>query len=93
MLTSQQDIPERPKVQESWTFRRLLPPSVVNALSKTIVNVFDALLIFMILIAGIAELFGHSPSWFFWGFATLVLAADFEDRHKSLVETPKKDKH
>jgi len=81
-LTSQQNIPEKPKASEPWTLKRLFPFSaMLTPLAKTFVNPLDVLLGYLVLIVGLAELLGRNISWFFWVFIILILTADIYERH------------
>lgn len=92
MLTSQQDIPKKPEVQnEPWTFRRLFPfANTVATLAKVFVNPFDILLGFLVLIIGLVELFGRHISWGFFMLTILILATAIFERHDKLTETKSK---
>lgn len=95
-LTSQQDIPDKPKTSEPWTIRRLFPfQNAVSALTKTFSSPFDALLGFLVLTLGIAELLGKRVSWTFYGFAVLILIANMFERWVSIssdIKTIKNEK-
>lgn len=81
-LTSEQNIPEKPKEQsQPWTFRRLFPLTTIATLSKAFVRPLDILLGLLILFFGIATLFGRAISWGFWVFAILVLFTNIADKH------------
>lgn len=85
-LTSQQEIPEKPKeIQEPWTFQRLFPlKATVSALTKSFTTPFDILLVFQILIIGTSELIGRQVSWMLYLLTALVLVADVVERQKIL---------
>ena len=92
-LTEQQDIPEKPKVNEPWSFKRLLSFGTITTLAKVFINPFDVLLGYLVFILGIAELLGRSVSSFVWTFAVLVLTADLIERHiHFLLEKEPKEK-
>jgi len=94
-LTASQNIPERPKVEsEPWTVRKLFPlNSVTTTLSKVILNVFDALLAYLILILGACVLVGRDVSWGFWVLALSLVVADLIERRVWVIpEVPKKKK-
>ena len=92
-LTADQDIPNKPEVRESWSFRRLLSFGAANTLVKVFGNPFDVLLGFVVFILGIAELLGRQISWGFWVFAILILLADLLERHIGIfVDTKLEEK-
>lgn len=93
-LTSSQDIPEKPKVSEPWTIRRLFSFSgIAKSFTKIFVNPLDVLLGYLVFILGIAELIGRDTSWFLWVFAILILAASIFERHTGTLTDTKKQKH
>lgn len=91
MLTSSLDIPNQPSEQpQGWSVKRLL--SMGGSVGKvlTAFNPFEFVFFVMILISGLAELLGRSPSWFWYGFLFLVLLVAFSQRSK--VEPQKETK-
>lgn len=89
-MASKQDIPEQPKVHESWTIKRLFSSGTVTALAKVFVNPLDVLFGFIVLIIGLVELFGRHVSWGFYGLAILILATSVFERHVKLPDVPEK---
>jgi len=88
-LTSQQDIPEKPKPSEPWTFRRLFPLSgAVTTLAKVFVNPFDVMLGYLILLIGIAELINRDVSPYFYILTGLIILVDVFERHACDLITP-----
>ena len=86
-LTAQQNIPEKPKISEPWTFRRLFPfAAMASTLSKVFINPFDILLGFIILVIGLVELMGKDVSWGFYILAVLILLAALFERHVDLIK-------
>lgn len=87
-LTEQQEIPKRPEQSQLWTKRNLISSvQVLNTISKAFTNPLDAILGFMIIIAGIGELIVRPASWYFWIFAVMVLVASFEEHNKIISTT------
>lgn len=92
-MASKLDIPEKPKVVEPWTFKRLFPfKGTVSALAKNFTNPFDALLAFLILIIGIAELSGSQVSWMTYILTGFILIADVIERQKKILPIKKEKK-
>ena len=91
-LTSHQDIPEKPKVAEPWTFRRLFPFSgVATSLTKVFASPLDVLLGYLVFIIGIAELTGRDTSWFLWVLTVLILVSSILERHIGILSDSKKE--
>lgn len=81
VLTSEQEIKNKPEVKEPWTFKRLFPfGGAVSAITKIFVNPLDVLFGFAVLIIGIIELLGKQVSWGFYILAILILTASFVER-------------
>ncbi len=92
-LTSHQDIPEKPKVNEPWTFRRLFPlAGVASSLTKSFTSPLDVLLGYLVFVLGLAELLGREVSWFLWVFSILILAANIFERHTGILSDNKTSK-
>ena len=90
-LTNQQDIPNKSETREPWTLRRLFPfGGAITTLTKVFINPFDVILVYLVLVLGIAELAGRQTSWFIWGFTTLVLATDIFERYTGIPSDSKK---
>ena len=90
-LTQDQNIPERPKISEPWTVKRLFSSPVIGTIAKAFVNPFHILLGFAVLIMGIVELSGGDISWTFVGFSALLFVGGEIGKYK-FVEKEKKDK-
>ncbi len=93
-LTNEQDIPEKPKVKEPWTKRRLFPfAGGISSLTKIFVNPFDVMLGYLVFILGAVELFGRHVSWAFWLFTILILFISFIEKYrKEVVDSNEKIK-
>lgn len=87
-LTSEQNIPEKPKEKDQpWTFRRLFPfAAMTSAFAKTFITPFEVLLGFNLLIIGVVELVGRHVSWGFYLIAILLLGAAIFERHADLIK-------
>lgn len=84
-LAHEQELPpktdEQPKSE--WSFRRLFPmKAAVSSIAKNFTNPFDALLAFLVLVIGVAELTGRHVSWMVFALSSLVLFADVVERQK-----------
>lgn len=86
-LTSEQNIPDKPKEKpEPWTFRRLFPfMGAVTNLAKIFVNPFDVLLGYLVVILSIAELLGRSISWPMWILTGLIFLAAIVERYGKII--------
>jgi hypothetical protein len=83
-LTNQQDIPNKPTVSEPWTFKKLLSfNAAVTNLSKVFVNPLEVLLGFVVLVIGLAILFGRTVPVLFYGLALGFL---FETTYERLFK-------
>lgn len=90
-LTNQQDIPEKPRASEPWTFRRLFPfKGAISVFTKTFTNPFDMLLGYLVVILSIAEVFGRRVSWFIWILTFLIFIADLAERRIWETREPEK---
>lgn len=88
-LTEQQNIPEKPRVSEPWTFKRLFSLGAVTTITKTFTNPFDILLGFLILTSGIIEIIGQHISWLLFALNILILLAALFERHANLLSNTK----
>jgi len=89
-IASQQDIPNKPKANETWTFKRLFSFGAITTLAKVFVNPFDVLLGFIILVIGLVELLDRHVSWGFYTLAILILIASIFERHIGLLKNNSK---
>jgi hypothetical protein len=82
MLTSNLELENKEKQKEAtWTSRQLLPfRAMVSAIQKTIINLFDVLLVFLAIVLSIVELIGRDISIGIWLFTFLILVCDIVDR-------------
>jgi len=90
-LTSQQDIPERPKVEsEPWSMRRLFPMrATASAIVKMFASPLEILLAWVFLIIGVAVIFQYRVSIAFYILAAILLLGTlFERVGTSKVKLP-----
>lgn len=87
-IASDQDIPERPKdKEEPWSFRKLFPfKASVSSLIKNFNNPYDIIVVFLVLIIGIAELLSIRISLMTYILTISVLAASLVQHRENLVE-------
>lgn len=89
-LATQQDIKPKKVSSEPWSVRALFPvKAMASAISKTLISIFDFILIYLVIIISITELIGHKVSWFMWVFTTLIFLAVLSEHNK---EKPKEKK-
>lgn len=82
-----QDVKKKVTTTEPWSVRALFPvKAMASAISKTLVSIFDFILIYLVVIISITELIGHKVSWFMWIFTTLIFLAVLSEHNK---EKPK----
>ncbi|MEX2053928.1 MAG: hypothetical protein WD883_00010 [Candidatus Colwellbacteria bacterium] len=92
-LTEQQNIPEKPVKSEPWTFRKLFSSSGADSLVKTFSSPLEVMFGYMVIIIGIAILFGQSVPTLFYGLSFCLLAVVIYERLGRPVEVaPKKSK-
>lgn len=99
-LTSDQNIPQKPRATEPWTFRKLFSANnPVSTLAKVFVNPLEVLLGVLVLSVVAIELIGHEVSSGLWFLTGMMLLCVLLERNKGLlfkeplpVEKPKKDK-
>jgi len=93
-LTSEQNIPDKPKEKsEPWTFRRLFPfSSAITTLSKAFASPFDILLGYLMIVLSIAELIGRNVSWTMWILTALIFFAVVAEHYIKLKESKLEEK-
>lgn len=89
-LTNNQELPNKPEVKDSWSFRKLLNISqITSAISKIFVNPVEILSGYMILIVSLAEIVDRS-SWFLRTLTILSLMAFIAERWIKLLSEENK---
>jgi hypothetical protein len=79
-LASAQQLPNKETPESKWTFKKLLSPGAVAALTKIFVNPLEVILGYMILISGFSVLIGRNISPYFFVLTIFVLAAVVYER-------------
>ena len=84
-ITSEQDIPSRPKPTEPWTFRKLLSgTAVISTLAKVFVNPLDVLFAFSVVVMAALEFMERRASDSFLFLTALLFVAVIFERNKEL---------
>jgi hypothetical protein len=89
-IATQQDIKPKKITSEPWSVRALFPvKAMASAISKTLVSIFDFILVYLVIIISITELLGRDVSWAMWVFITLVFLAVLSEHNKVKINDKK----
>lgn len=84
-ITSLQELPGEKKTSAGeWVRKALFPGRIVaNAIGKTVTNIYDVCLIFLIAIISLIELFSYKTPIFLYLLAGGVLVANVYERRST----------